>query len=97
VRRGAITSTLVLVGFLALASGALAGGKIGFSGRPGTHRPPAKLGGFLMKKFGADNRPLGNTVTFVRGPTGKVRFSQPLNHARVGSGWSTGQWVHGRS
>jgi hypothetical protein len=83
----------VLVGSLALASAALAAGGIGFNGSPGTHAPPAKLGGFLMKKFGPDSRPLGSTVTSVQGPTGKVHFSQPLSHQRVGTGWTN--WGNG--
>jgi hypothetical protein len=90
-RRGAITTALVLVGTAALASGAQAA-KIGFNGNPGTHRPPAKLGGYLMKKFGPDSQPVG-AVTFVQGPTGKVRFNEPLNHQTVHTGWSN--WGNG--
>jgi hypothetical protein len=88
-----ITAALVLVGFLALASGAQAAGKIGFSGKPGTHGPPAKLGGFTMTPFAPDDRTLGNVVTDVQGPLGKVHFNESLVHQRVGVGWSN--WGNG--
>ena len=55
--------------------------------------PPETLGDYVMQPFPPDDRPLFEDVTSVPGPTGDVLFDRPLNHRRVGSGWSI--WGHG--
>lgn len=81
--------SLALVAFFGLVGGALATG-IGFTDKPGTHAPPAKLHGFSMKKFGPDHRKVGHHVGSVTGPTGKLVFSRSIVHLRPGRGW--GDW-----
>ncbi|HEX2313524.1 MAG TPA: hypothetical protein VHJ17_07330, partial [Thermomonospora sp.] len=49
-------------------------GSIVFSGGPGTSAPPATLGRYTMKRFGADPQAVGASVTGVTGPTGRVGF-----------------------
>lgn len=92
-RRGHVAAALAVVGFFALVGGAIAKDAVAFYGKPGTKAPPAKLGGFAMKPFPADSRTNGGAVTFVHGPTGKVRFSPTLTHVKVGAGWSY-RWGH---
>lgn len=82
---------------MVIASGAMAAGGVGFNGTPGTHAPPRTLNGFKMTKFGADARPLDRSVSFVKGPTGKVLFSEPVLHLQIGHSypddWAT--WSNG--
>ncbi|HEY5835230.1 hypothetical protein [Streptomyces sp.] len=75
------------------ASPAPAAASVVFSTGPGTGAPPATLGSYTMKRFGADSRTTGSAVTGVSGPTGTLGFSPALTHARVGQGWAT--WSHG--
>jgi hypothetical protein len=63
-----------------------------FDGSPGTAAPPSTLGPYAMTAFGADDQSLGS-VTGVNDPAGAISFSTPLNHDRIGEGWST--WSHG--
>lgn len=96
-RRARVVAVTAAVGLVALATAggavAVATGGVGFDGKPGTKKPPAKLHHFKMTQFGKDNRPVGSSVTFVDGPTGKVTFSHSLEHLRVGpTGWKT--WSH---
>ena len=58
-----------------------------------TTAPPGELGGYGMRSFPADLRPVIQDVTFVPGPTGDVLFDRPLSHRRVGVGWLI--WGHG--
>ncbi len=76
-----------------MASAALAAGAVGYYGKPGTNAPPSTLKGFAMKKFGPHKRPTETNVTTVKGPTGKITFSKPVEHATIGSGWES--WSNG--
>jgi len=60
----------------------------------GTGAPPTTLGGYSMTPFANDGRPLFSNVNDVPSPlTGQVGFSIPMDHLKVGGGWST--WSHG--
>lgn len=63
-----------------------------FDGSPRFGPPPAHLGPYRMRPFGADGRGSG-MVTGVRGPTGRIEFPRALDHQLVGEGWQT--WSHG--
>jgi hypothetical protein len=93
VRCGRRTSAVALAALLASAGGALAADTVGFSDKPGTKAPPAKLHGFAMSKFGPDKRSEGATVKYVKGPTGRIRFAPPTMHAVVPSSWP--KWSNG--
>ncbi len=84
---------LVGVVFLTSAGVALAAGGVGFSGKPGTHRPPAKLHGYMMQKFAKDKRPDDKTVTSIKGPTGTLKVSPGVGTRTVPATWGT--WSHG--
>jgi subtilase family serine protease len=60
-----------------------------FVGKPGTRKPPSKLGPYRMKKFRADTRKLTNMVSTVKGPTGTVHLSPKLEHLKIADGWAT--------
>jgi hypothetical protein len=65
-----------------------------FDGSPGSAPPPATLGPYTMTAFGLDPQPINDgAVTGVSDPAGTLAFTPPLNHSRVGNGWST--WSHG--
>jgi hypothetical protein len=81
------------IGFLGAASGALGAGAVGFSGKPGVHKPPPKLHGFKMKKFANDTRPDDKAVVKVKGPTGDIKFSPAVGTRTVPSTWGT--WSNG--
>jgi hypothetical protein len=71
-------------------------GKIVFSYGPHTGIPPAKLGPYTMKRIAADKPKKPAVVTSVKGPTGKVVFSESALHLRIGPGaeqWKT--WSNG--
>jgi hypothetical protein len=64
-------------------------GEIVFDGSPGTGSPPATLGGYEMTSFPLDDRPIWDDVTSVPSPLGgELSFSSPMNHRRLGDGWS---------
>ena len=66
---------------------------IGVDLTPGTGAPPATLGGYEVIPFMPDTRPTLDDVDFVYTPLGGILdFSIPLNHRRIGDGWST--WSH---
>ena len=68
-------------------------GSIVFSGAPGTSAPPATLGAYAMAPFGADDQPVGGSVTAVTGPSGSLGFTPSLTHDQIGRGWAT--WSNG--
>lgn len=92
-RHGRIWAAIAVVGSLVMASAALAAGAVGYYGKPGTKAPPPTLKGFAMKKFGPDTRPNEANVTTVKGPTGEITFSKPVQHDTIGSGWEA--WSNG--
>src|SRR5690606_38955409 len=60
----------------------------------GLAAPPSHLDGAPLTTPVADSRPLGQDVTDAPGTgCGKIVFSEPLRHVRVGAGWAT--WSHG--
>jgi hypothetical protein len=71
-------------------------GKIVFSYGPRTGKPPAKLGPYKMKRIPPDKPKTPTEVTSVKGPTGKIRFSESAFHLKIGAGaeeWKT--WSNG--
>ena len=92
VRACVFVAVAALAGSLVTAVAAADGG-ISFDGSPGTGAPPPTLGGYVMRPFGTDRRPLGQSVTGVTDPVGTIKFSPAVDHTRVGSGWQT--WSNG--
>lgn len=92
-RGGCAAGALALAGSLAVAGTALAADAVGFYGKPGTSAPPPKLHRLTMKKFPTDSRLDGSTVTYAKGPTGKVYFSTALVKLTVPATWGT--WSNG--
>ena len=88
--RRRVVGTLIAIAFLLSAGVALAAGGVGFYGAPGTNAPPPKLHGFKTKAFAPDTRPDYAKVKFVKGPTGKIHFSDPLEKRTANSTWM--QW-----
>jgi hypothetical protein len=88
--RRRVVGMLVAGAFLVSTAAALAASSVGFSGKPGTNAPPPKLHGFKMKAFAPDIRTDFSKVKFVKGPTGKVHFSDPLEKRTANSSWT--QW-----
>lgn len=86
-------STVTMLSLVVLATAAAAPAAItGFAG--GSMAPGATLGPYTMTPFGPDGSPLYTDVVSVDSPLGgSVDFSNPLQHYRVGDGWST--WSHG--
>ncbi len=60
----------------------------------GTSAPPSTLGGYTLTPFGPDGTALFANESALATPIGGVlNFSTPVNHRRIGSGWSS--WSHG--
>ena len=72
---------------------ALASGSIVFDNSVGTGAPPASLGGIPVSQFASDTQPTFTSVGSVKGPSGDITFSSPLEHLTVGNGWAT--WSNG--
>jgi hypothetical protein len=84
---------LLAVGaLLAFAGAANAAGTVTFDGSIGTKKPPKRLGGQKVRHFKRDHRHLGNKVTSVKGPTGRIRLSSAAIHDRVKNSQKSGFW-----